>query len=90
MGFSGQVLGDWVVVRPTVPEVRPDGLVVPNAEKPVTGEVVSAGKKVQKMGIGIGSLVLWEKHAGQPIRLNEEDLLVMQAHNLVAVIYPNV
>lgn len=71
------------------------GIVIPEsaAEKPDQGEVVAVGpgKKsdngsIIALEVKIGDKVLFGKYAGQPVKVDGEDLLVINEDDILAVI----
>ena len=89
-------LHDRVVVR-RVEEERTSagGIVIPDSatEKPSQGMVVAAGngKKTENgdvipMDVKVGDKVLFGKYAGNEIKINGEELLVMREEDIMAVV----
>jgi chaperonin GroES len=89
-------LGDRVVVKRSEDETKtPCGIVIPDtaAEKQDQGTVValgpgkkdSAGARVP-MELRLGDRVRFGKYAGQSIKVEDEDLMVMREEDIVAVI----
>ena len=81
-----KALGDTVFVRPFDPEkVRESGLVIPDtaSERPTTGEVVSIG---ERSPVGVGSCVMFSRHAGQEVEVDGERLILLKARDLLAVL----
>ena len=71
------------------------GLVIPEtaAEKPDQGEVIAvgAGKKADNgsiipMEVKVGDKVLFSKYTGQTVKVDGEDLLVVQESDILAII----
>ena len=71
------------------------GIVIPDtaAEKPEQGEVKAVGKgkvqddgNVQALDVEVGDRVLFARYAGQTVRLEGEELLVMREEDIMAVI----
>ncbi len=89
-------LHDRVVVRRLEDErTSPGGIVIPDsaAEKPMQGEIVSAGNgKVSETGdvrpldVKAGDRVLFGKYSGTEVKVDGEDLLVMREDDIMGVI----
>ena len=82
-----KALADTVFVRPTfVEKVRESGIVIPDAaeERATQGVVVSAGERAP---VKEGDVVLFSRYAGQDIDIDGDRLLILKAHDLLAVIY---
>lgn len=71
------------------------GIVIPDmaAEKPDQGEVVAVGPgamlkdgKVRAPGVKTGDKVLFGKYAGQAVKIEGVELLVMREDDLIAVV----
>ena len=71
------------------------GIVIPDsaAEKPEQGEVlaISSGKRlrdgtVQPLSLQVGDKVLFGKFAGQAVKVNGDELLVLREDDVLAVI----
>lgn len=71
------------------------GIVIPEsaAEKPDQGEVIAigAGKKADNgtvipMEVKVGDKVLFSKYTGQTVKVDGEDLLVIQEDDILAII----
>lgn len=89
-------LQDRVVVRRIEAETTSSGgIVIPDsaAEKPQQGEVlaVGAGKKldngqVQPMDLKVGDQVVFGQYAGNSIKLDGEEVLIMSESDIYGVI----
>ena len=89
-------MGDRVVVRPSEQEgVTKSGIFLPDAaqERPQQGEVVAAGPgRMLKNGKRIetevkpGDIVIYSKYAGTEVEGQDEELLVLGANDVLAVI----
>ncbi len=89
-------LHDRVVVKRLEQETTTaSGIVIPGnaAEKPDQGEVVAVGpgKTDEKgarvaMDVKVGDRVLFGKYAGQAVKVDGEELMVMREDDLMAVI----
>jgi chaperonin GroES len=92
-----QPLDDRIVVRPAEPEqTTASGLVIPDtaAEKPQQGEVLAAGPgkrsdqtgDVIPMDVGVGDTVIYSKYGGTEINSAGEDLLILNARDVLAIV----
>ncbi len=90
-------LEDRIVVRPNEAETQTaSGLVIPDTakEKPQQGEVlaVGPGKRAESSGeliavdIEVGQTVLYSKYGGTEVTVDGEDLLVLNARDVLAVV----
>ena len=89
-------LQDRVVVRRTEEETKSSGgIVLPGsaAEKPSQGEVlaVGAGKKledgsVQPVDLNVGDKILFGQYAGSTVKLDGEELLIMNESEVFGVV----
>ena len=88
-------LHDRVVVRRMEEETTSaGGIVLPGsaAEKPTQGEVVAVGNGqitdngVRALDVKVGDTVMFGQYAGTEIKVDGEALLIMQEHDIVAVI----
>ena len=90
-----QPLGDRIVVKPLVREEKTaSGIFLPDAaqEKPMKGEVLAVGPgrvldngNVQKIEISVGDIVLYDKYAGNEVKIEGEDFLIMQERQVIGV-----
>ncbi len=89
-------LHDRVIVR-RLEEVRTtaSGIVIPDTatEKPDQGEIIAVGPgkkdengKVIPLDVKVGDKVLFGKYAGQAVKVDGEELLVMHEEDLVGVV----
>jgi chaperonin GroES len=71
------------------------GIVIPDSatEKPEQGEILAAGHgralpdgSVRPLAVKVGDKVLFGKYAGQTVKLNGEELLVMREEDILGVI----
>jgi len=92
-----QPLEDRIIVRPgESEETTASGLVIPDTakEKPQQGEVlaVGPGKRSDQSGEGIpldvsvGQTVIYSKYGGTDITFEGEDLLILSARDVLAVL----
>ncbi len=89
-------LHDRVIVRRLEDErTSPGGIVIPDtvAEKPMQGEVVSAGKgkilengDIRPLDVKAGDKVLFGKYSGTEVKDNGEDLLVMREDDIMGIV----
>lgn len=87
---------DRIVVRSLEAEtVTKTGIVIPDnaAEKPQQGEVVAVGTgRVTDQGVvvplevKVGDRVLYGKYAGQSVKVNNQDLLVLKEDDVMAIV----
>ena len=89
-------LHDRVIVK-RLEEVRTtaSGIVIPDTatEKPDQGEVLAVGPgkkddqgKVIPLDVKVGDKVLFGKYAGQTVKLDGDELLVMREEDLMGVV----
>lgn len=92
-----QPLGDRVVVKPRDEEDArtPSGLVIPDTakEKPQYGDVLAVGPGALDedgdripMDVKEGDVVLYSKFGGTEVKVEGEELLVLSARDLLAVV----
>ena len=92
-----QPLEDRIVVRPAAPEqTTASGLVIPDTatEKPQQGEVVAAGPgkrsdstgEIIPMDVSVGDVVVYSKYGGTEISSVGEDLLILNARDVLAIV----
>ncbi|MFA4913685.1 MAG: co-chaperone GroES [Alcaligenaceae bacterium] len=89
-------LSDRVIIKRLDNERKTaSGIVIPEsaAEKPDQGEVISVGPgkksedgKVQAIDLKVGDKVLFGKYAGQAVKVDGEELLVIREEEILAVI----
>ena len=89
-------LHDRVVVRRMKEETTSaGGIVLPGsaAEKPNQGEVVAVGNgqitdsgEVRALDVKVGDTVMFGQYAGTEIKVDGEELLIMQERDIVAVV----
>jgi len=84
-----------IVKRVEQQRTTASGIVIPDtaAEKPEQGEVIAvgSGKQLQNgslrpLEVKVGNHILFGKYAGQPVKLNGEELLVMREEDILGVI----
>ena len=91
-----QPLEDRIVVRPNeAEETTASGLVIPDTakEKPQQGEVlaVGAGRLADDderipMDVKVGDKVVYSKYGGTEITIEGEDLLILAARDVLAIV----
>ena len=92
-----QPLEDRIVVRPgESEETTASGLVIPDTaqEKPQQGEVlaVGPGKRSEQTGdvipvdVSKGDTVVYSKYGGTEITIDGEDLLILNARDVLAIV----
>ena len=90
-------LDDRIVVKPNEAETQTaSGLVIPDTakEKPQQGTVlaVGPGKRAEStgelipLGISVGDTVLYSKYGGTEVTVAGDDLLVLNARDVLAVV----
>lgn len=89
-------LYDRVVIKRLASErTTQSGIVIPDAaaEKPEQGEVVAVGSghrlengTARPLQLNVGDRVLFGKYAGQTIKIDGDELLVMREDDVMAVI----
>jgi chaperonin GroES len=89
-------LGDRVVVRPTGrEEMTKSGIVLPDTakEKPQEGTVLAVGPgrtlddgKREQVDVKEGQKVLYAKYAGTEFKLDDEELLIVSAKDILAIV----
>ncbi len=89
MSDQVQPLGSRVLVRVTPEEsVTPSGLYVPDTakEKPQRGEIVAIGDDTDLIKVAVGDRVLFPKYTGTEIKVEDEDHLIIDSGDLLAVL----
>jgi chaperonin GroES len=90
-------LGDRVVVKPLAQEEKTkSGIVIPDTaakEKPQQGEVLAVGsgrtlENGQKvpLEVKVGDRVIFSKYAGTEVKLDNEEVLILNERDIHAVI----
>lgn len=87
---------DRILVKPSNPEtVTKSGFIIPDSaqEKPNQGTVIKAGKgRVLENGTVISlevkenDVVLYSKHAGQQVKIDSEEYVVLKEEDILGVI----
>ena len=96
MSVSIKPLEDRIVIRQLEAEqVTASGLVIPDTakEKPQEGEVVAVGPgRIDDNGnrvpldISVGDKVIYSKYGGTEVKYGGDDLLVLSARDVLAVV----
>ena len=91
-----QPLEDRLVVRPAeAEETTASGLVIPDTakEKPQQGEVLAVGPgrrsdsgELIPVDVAVGDRVVYSKYGGTEITIEGEDLLILQARDVLAIV----
>ncbi len=92
-----QPLDDRIVVRPNESEQQTaSGLVIPDTakEKPQQGEVLAVGPgrrsdqtgEIIPLDVTVGDTVVYSKYGGTEITESGEDLLILNARDVLAVV----
>jgi len=89
-------LHDRVIVRRMEEErTTAGGIVIPDSatEKPVQGEVIAVGHgkildngEVRKLDVKAGDKVLFGKYAGNEVKIDGEELLVLREEDIMGVL----
>ena len=89
-------LHDRVIVKRLEEERKTaSGIVIPDAaaEKPDQGQIIAVGKgkildngEVRALDVKVGDRVLFGKYAGQTVKVDGEELLVMREEDLMGVV----
>lgn len=89
-------LGDRVIVKPLAAEEKTaSGIVLPDTakEKPQKGEVIAVGSgKMLENGqkvdfeVKVGDKVIYSKYAGTEIKLDNEEHLILNERDILAIV----
>jgi chaperonin GroES len=90
-------LDDRIVVLPNEAETQTaSGLVIPDTakEKPQQGKVLAVGPgkrsdqtgEIIPLGIEVGQTVLYSKYGGTEVTANGDDVLVLNARDVLAIV----
>ncbi len=88
-------LGDRVVLKQlAAEETTKSGIVLPgqNKEKPQQAEVVAVGPggmvdgKEVKMEVKVGDQVIYSKYAGNEVKVEDEEFIIVKQNDILAVI----
>jgi len=90
MSETLQPLGARVLVKITPEETTTkSGLVLPDTaakEKPQRGEVVAIGDDEEMINVAVGDIVMFPKYTGTDFKIEDEDYLVIDAADLLAIV----
>jgi len=95
MGVSLQPLEDRIVVKPSEgEEMTASGLVIPDTakEKPQEGEVLAVGPGRFEDGnrvpldVKVGDKVIYSKYGGTEVKLAGEEVLILSARDVLAIV----
>jgi chaperonin GroES len=92
-----QPLDDRIVVKPgESEETTASGLVIPDTakEKPQQGEVLAVGPgkrseqtgEIIPVGVSVGDTVLYSKYGGTEVTVEGDDVLVLSARDVLALV----
>ena len=92
-----QPLEDRIVVRPSESKATTaSGLVIPDTakEKPQQGDVLAVGPgrrsdntgEIVPMDVAVGDTVVYSKYGGTEITVEGEDLLILNARDVLALV----
>lgn len=84
-------LADRVLIEPDAPlEKTKGGIIIPDIAKdrPMKGKIlaVGKGKKDEPMTVAVEDVVLYGRHSGSPITLDEKEYLIMREADIFAII----
>jgi len=89
-------LHDRVIIKRLDQESKTaSGIIIPDAaaEKPDQGEVLAVGQgkrdeagKLNALDVKVGDRVLFGKYAGQTVKVDNEELIVMREDDIMAVV----
>lgn len=84
-------LHDRIILEPLpVESVSTGGIIIPDTakEKPQRGKILYCGKGVkdEAMTVKVGDTVLYGKHAGQPIIIDDKQCLIMREADILMII----
>jgi len=89
-------LHDRVVIRRVAEEtMTAGGIVIPGSatEKPSEGEIIAVGKgkttdsgNVAALDVKVGDKVLFGKYAGQEVKVDGEEVIVMKEEDIMCVL----
>lgn len=89
MSETLQPLGARVLVKITPEETTTkSGLVLPDTakEKPQRGEVTAIGDDKDMINVKVGDTVLFPKYTGTEFKIEDEDYLVIESADLLAIV----
>lgn len=68
------------------PEKSEGGIILPNAEPPLFGEVIALGPKAE--GLSLGQRVMFSQYAGTGYDIDGERILLMADDGVIAAVEP--
>jgi chaperonin GroES len=96
MALKIRPLHDRVIVKRLAEErTTASGIVIPDnaAEKPTRGEILAIGTgkaldngQVRELQVKVGDIVLFGKYAGNEVKLDGEEIVVMREEDIMGVI----
>ena len=94
MAIKIQPLADRIIIRPIErEEVTKGGIVLPDTikERPVEGKVLAVGPgkladdgKRIPMEIKVGDVIIYTKYGGTEIKVDDEELIILNESNVLA------
>ena len=87
--FKIKPLGARLIVKPIdEPEQTSAGLYLPDTakEKSMEGEVVAVGKLDDDYKVNVGDRIIYQKYAGNKIVLDDEEYLILEQNDVLAVL----
>lgn len=82
-------LADRVLVKTEKTESKTaSGIIIPETAQETTqiAKVVAIGDDQEKIKVKVGERVLYDKYAGTKIKVDGDDMLILKAQDLVAII----
>jgi len=89
-------LQDRILVRRLTEEQKTKGgIIIPDTakEKPQEGEVIAVGNgkvletgKIQPLDVKIGDKILFSKYSGNDVKIENEEYIIIEEHNVLGVI----
>lgn len=84
-------LHDRVIIEPAkVDTVTRGGIIIPDSakEKPLQGTVIAVGegKPNEPLTVKVNNIVLYGKHAGMEITIEDKQYLIMRESDILAII----
>lgn len=86
-----------IVKRKSAAEKSEGGIIIPSIarEKMAEGEIIQLGRgRVQEDGsirpfdVNVGDRIIFNKHAGTDVKVNGEDLLILQEDDIFGILKP--
>ncbi len=85
-----QAIGKNILIKRTPPQTHKGGLLLPTQEVKNEGVVISVGYEVNELDsrkIFIDDIILFSPYSGTPIKLEDEEYLVINYDHVLGVIY---